>query len=111
MLLSPGHMRSLQCALESPFYGSALAGCRWESAFFSTSEVDAGAGLRLSFQAFADNVEAFASDCAKAIAAHLVSGEAFVERGRRLALAELRGEKELRKALEELRADALQVDF
>ena len=68
-------------------------------------------GLRLSFQAFADNVEAFASDCAKAIAAHLVSGEAFVERGRRLALAELRGERELRKALEELRADALQVDF
>lgn len=35
-------LKSLQVALESPFFGAALAGCRWECAFFTTSPYEAG---------------------------------------------------------------------
>ena len=46
--------------------------------------------MRLSFQAFSDNVSSFAADAARAIAQHAGPAPEDLELVRRMALAELR---------------------
>ncbi|CAJ1399109.1 unnamed protein product [Effrenium voratum] len=98
---------SLQCALESPFFGAALAGCRWESAFFASSSE---AGMRLCFQGFCDNLPSFATDVAAAIGAHSgpTNGDE-LELVRRLALAELQTGKTRRDGASDLRSCLQQI--
>ncbi|CAK0875023.1 unnamed protein product, partial [Prorocentrum cordatum] len=91
---------SLQRALEGPLYGAALAGCRWEVAFFDTGTSSSepqgpggcpSAGVRLAFQGFSGVLPRFAADVARRIASHTgPSGDAELEVVRRLALEELR---------------------
>lgn len=101
-------LKSLQVALESPFFGAALAGCRWECAFFTTSPYEAG--MRLSFQAFSDSVSSFATDAALAIAQHAGPAPEDLELVRRMALAELKTSRdkaqgEVKRALEQLQGE------
>lgn len=83
---------SLQRALEGKLHGAALAGCRWEAAFFAPrSGPNAGAGLRLAFEAYNDVLPRFASDVAGLIGAHAgPDSEAELEVVRSAALQELR---------------------
>lgn len=71
--------------------------------------------MRLSFQAFSDNVSSFAADAAATIAQHRgpAAGED-LERVRRMALAELKAgcvaeAKELKAQLEELRSEDVEI--
>jgi len=104
-------LKSLQVALESPFFGAALAGCRWECAFFTTGADEAG--MRLSFQAFSDNLPSFAADAARAIGQH--EGPEDLELVRRLALTELKTlrtaeAKDLKGALEQMQKEEIQKE-
>ncbi|CAK9023390.1 unnamed protein product [Durusdinium trenchii] len=112
-------LKSLQLALESPFYSAALAGCRWECAFFTTSPSEAG--VRFSFQAFSDNLPRFATDAALAIGRHTGPAAEQLEVVRRMALAELtkgaakgaaarRAEAELKSFLKQLRIEDVQQE-
>ena len=128
--------------MESPFFGAALAGacwdlsvdamgswctswggrllsvlwplsgCRWECAFFTTGADEAG--MRLSFQAFSDNLPSFAADAARAIGQH--EGPEDLELVRRLALTELKTlrtaeAKDLKGALEQMQKEEIQRLF
>ena len=97
-------LKSLQRELESPFFSAALAGCRWEVAFFEISKEEAG--MRLCFQGYSDNLTRFAPDAARAIVAHQGPSDEDLEVVRSLALAELKkgadSQKELLACLEEM---------
>ena len=78
--------------------------------------------MRLSFQAFSDNVSSFAADAARAIAQHAGPSPEDLELVRRMALAELRTSRdkaqgELKTALEQLQGEDIRnlgtssVDF
>ena len=104
-------LKSLQSTLESPFFGAALAGCRWECAFFTTSPTEAG--VRLSFQAFSDNLPLFAVDAAEAIGSHGgPETREELERVRRMALVEVkpRDAKDLKSSLEKVKANDIQEE-
>ena len=81
-------LKSLQCELESPFYGAALAGCRWEVAFFTTGS-EAEAGMRLCFQGYCDNIVTFVPEAVRAIAGHVGPSSENLESLRSLAIAEV----------------------
>ncbi|CAE7509200.1 unnamed protein product [Symbiodinium sp. CCMP2456] len=82
-------LKSLQCELESPFYGAALAGCRWEVAFFTTGSEPSEAGMRLCFQGYCDNIVTFVPDAVRAIVGHVGPSSENLESLRSLAIAEV----------------------
>ncbi|CAE7564432.1 STE23 [Symbiodinium natans] len=88
-------LKSLQSELESPFYAAALAGCRWEVAFFTSSDSSGSqAGMRLCFQGYCDNLIAFVPDAIRSIVAHVGPSSASLESVRSLAVAEVPRRKE-----------------
>ncbi|CAE7843611.1 glpV [Symbiodinium microadriaticum] len=82
-------LKSLQCELESPFYGAALAGCRWEVAFFTTGSELSDSGMRLCFQGYCDNIVTFVPDAVRAIVGHVAPSSENFESLRTLAIAEV----------------------